>query len=179
MLAINPLGSLLAGFTIFAIYQYMKRSAVDPQWADSRRAYRFQRVRDLLFEIDGMREHARDWRPQILVFVKDDETRRHLVSFASCINADSGITSVIHILEGKRPADEDRETILAQIRESIEGTGSRAFPLLVEAPDFELGVHMLLHVLRDRATEAEYDTGQLGQLRGLAQSPSRCGGDLR
>lgn len=144
MLAINPLASFLAGFTIFAIYQYVKHSAVEPQWADSKRAYRFQLVRDLLFEIDGMKEHARDWRPLILVFVKDDETRDHLVSFASCINADSGITSVIHILEGKRPADEDRQPFLAQIRESIKGTGSRAFPLIVGAPDFELGVHMLL-----------------------------------
>lgn len=144
MLAINPFASLVAAAVIFGVYQYVKRTAVSTRWSDAKRAYRFQRVRELLFEIDTIEEQPRDWRPQILVFSKDAETRSHLLCFASWIEGNSGLTSVVQILTDDDETPKERETTLAAFKQSIEDSQVEAFPLAVEALDFSSGFRMLL-----------------------------------
>lgn len=144
MLAINPFASLVAAAVIFGVYHYVKRTAVSTRWSDAKRAYRFQRVRELLFEIDTIEEQPRDWRPQILVFSKDAESRGQLLCFASWIEGNSGLTSVVQILTESDENPKDRATALAEFERSIEESDVEAFPLAVEAPDFSSGFRMLL-----------------------------------
>jgi len=101
MLAIDFKTGLIAVSILFAIYQYLKRTAGPARWADSRRSYYLKRARENLLEAYVEPEHDCDWRPQILAFSKDAQRRPGLLRFASWLEGRSGLTTVVKILEGE------------------------------------------------------------------------------
>ena len=59
VLAIDLRAGAVAIAVLFAIYQYLKRTAGPARWADSRRSYHFQRIRDYL--LAAASEPAKSW----------------------------------------------------------------------------------------------------------------------
>lgn len=143
-LAINWTASLIAISLIFGIYEYLRRTAEKSLWSDSKRAYGFQRIRDFLFEIDALKAHPRDWRPQILALSKDKDKRRQLLCFAAWIEGNSGLTTLITILEREQGDQRDRYQVMKELREEIQDAQVNAFPLAVEASDFRTGIGITL-----------------------------------
>ena len=145
MLAIDFKTGLIAVSILFAIYQYLKRTAGPARWADSRRSYYLQRARENLLEANVEPEHDRDWRPQILAFSKDAQRRPGLLRFASWLEGRSGLTTVVKIIEGeglkmlKRQEESESE-----LRSDIAAHGFAAFPLVVFAPDLEIALNTLI-----------------------------------
>jgi hypothetical protein len=145
MLAIDIAAGLVAIAVLFSIYQYLKRTAGPARWADSRRSYHLQRVREHLLGAAHEAEHARDWRPQLLVFSDDPERREPLLRFASWLEGPSGLTTVVKILEGegvkmtKRRAEAE-----AELRKDLGRLHPTAFPLAVAAPNLDVGVYTLV-----------------------------------
>jgi len=145
VLAIDLRAGAVAIAVLFAIYQYLKRTAGPARWADSRRSYHFQRVRENLLAAAMEPEHPRDWRPQLLAFSDDSPRRERLLRFASWLEGGSGLTTVVRILEGEgvkmlRLKEEAEE----ELRESIAEHGLKAFPLVVAAPNLQVGIHTLV-----------------------------------
>lgn len=145
MLAINLTAGVVSLALLFAIYQYLKRTAGPSRWADGSRAYLFKRVRDHLFEMASSAEHDRDWRPQILAFSKANKRREHVLRFASWIEGGSGLTTAVEIVEG------DRETIRLEseprrkaLEKELAEHGVKAFSLTVGARDVRTGLEYLL-----------------------------------
>ncbi len=101
MLAINLAAGAVAIAILFAVYQYLKRTTGPARWADSRRSYHLQRVRENLLAAAAEPEHPRDWRPQILAFSDDSRRRGQILRFASWLEGGSGVTSAVKILEGE------------------------------------------------------------------------------
>ena len=145
MLAIDFKTGLIGVSILFAIYQYLKRTAGPARWADSRRSYYLQRVRENLLEAYVEPEHDRDWRPQILAFSKDAQRRPGLLRFASWIEGRSGLTTVVKILEGEGikmlKLQEESES---ELRSDIAAHGFAAFPLVVFAPDLDIALNTLI-----------------------------------
>jgi hypothetical protein len=145
MLAINLTAGALAISVLFAIYQYLKRTAGPARWADSRRSYHLQRLREHLLAAAGEPEHPRYWRPQLLAFSDDSLHREKLLHFASWIEGGSGLTTAVRILEGEGPrmlklqAEAEDE-----LRKDIAQLGLKAFPLAFFAPSLEVGVQTLV-----------------------------------
>ena len=100
MLAIDPVAGVVAISVLFGIYQYLGQSAGPARWADSQRSYHLQQVREHLLAAAAEPEHPRNWRPQILVFVRDEERRVPLLRFSSWIQGRSGLTTAVRVLEG-------------------------------------------------------------------------------
>lgn len=145
MLAIQPTAAVLAIAVLFALYQYVSRTTGPSQWADSRRSYNFQRIRQLLFEMEEDEPHPRDWRPQILVLSKDSERRSQLLCFGSWIEGNSGITSVVSILtDGESEMSERKKQLREKLGAEIDALDIQAFPLIVGADDFRTGLEVLL-----------------------------------
>ena len=145
MLAINiPAGSVAIAI-LFAIHQYLKRTAGPARWADTRRSYYLQRVRENLLSAALEPEHPRDWRPQILAFSDHSRRRGQLLRFASWLEGGSGITSAVRILEGEGlkmlKVKEEAEN---ELRRDINGHGLHAFPLVVVAPKLHIGFQVLV-----------------------------------
>jgi amino acid transporter len=145
MLAINITAGAVAVAVLFAIYQYLRRTAAPSRWADSRRSYYLQRIRQDLMAAASEPEHPRDWRPQLLAFSNDSHRRERLLRFASWLEGGSGLTTAVRILEGqgakmvklKSEAEEE-------LRRGIEGLNLNVFPLVVVAPTLRDGIYSLV-----------------------------------
>jgi amino acid transporter len=145
MLAINVAAGVVAIAVLFSIYQYLKRTAGPARWADSRRSYHLQRVREHLLGAAREPEHARDWRPQLLVFSDNPERREPLLRFASWLEGPSGLTTVVKILEGEGvKMIKRRDEAEAELRKDLARVHSGAFPLAVAAPNLDVGVYTLV-----------------------------------
>ena len=147
MLAIDLKTGIIAVSILFAVHQYLKRTAGPARWADSRRAYHLQRIRENILSAAAEPEHPRDWRPQILAFTSDPQRRTRLVRFSSWIEGRSGMTTVVQILEGTgAKALRDRIEAENELHRDMQASGLSAFPLVMVAPEFDVGVNSLLQV---------------------------------
>lgn len=145
MLAINFPAGVVAVAILFAIHQHLKRTAGPARWADSRRSYYLQRVRENLLSAALEPEHPRDWRPQILAFSDDSRRRGQLLRFAAWLEGGSGVTSVVRVLEGEGVKMlKLKEEAEDELRRDINGQGLTAFPLVVVAPNLHIGIQILV-----------------------------------
>ena len=145
MLAIDFKTGIIAAAILFAIYQYVKRTAGPARWADSQRSFYLQQIRENLLRVAEEPEHPRDWRPHILAFSDDAERRARLLKFASWIEGRSGLTTVVRLLEGEgvavrriqREADN-------QLKEDIRAQGLQTFARTVVTANPEVGSQVLV-----------------------------------
>ena len=145
MLAIDIMAGTVAIAVLFGIYQYLKRTAGPSRWADSRRSYHLQQVREHLLAAAVEPEHPRDWRPHLLAFSDDPQRREHLLRFSSWLEGGSGLTTAVKILEGEGiKMLKLREEAEDELRGFISEHELEAFPLVVVAPDLQTGVHTLV-----------------------------------
>ncbi len=137
MLAIDFTASAVAFAMVFAIYQYLKYRAVPARWADSRRSYHLQQVREHLVAAAEEPEHPRDWRPEFLVF-SDNSRRRDLLRFTQWVEGGAGLTTVVQIIEGQGTGVlEKREETLTALTRELRSYESMAFPLVISTADFD------------------------------------------
>ncbi|HXV79223.1 MAG TPA: amino acid permease [Candidatus Binatia bacterium] len=145
MVAINLTASILAIAALFAVYYYVKHTAGPARWADSQRSFHFQRVRESLLSLGEDPEHPRDWRPCILAFCDDPARRERLLTFASWIEGESGITTAVELIEGEdEKAFQRRDKAEKEIREYIAKHKLEVFPRVIVTPDFRVGVETLI-----------------------------------
>ncbi len=145
MLAIDLKSGAAAIALLLAVYQYLKRTAGPARWADSARSHHLQQVRQHLLAAGEDPEHARDWRPQLLVFTQDSKRRVPLLAFAAWIEGGTGFTEAVQIIEGEgmaaRKAQESADRVLA---DAIASGSHAMFPLTVRAPDFTQAMGILI-----------------------------------
>jgi len=145
ILAINLTAGAVAVAVLFAIHQYLKRTAGPARWADSRRSYHLQLLREHLLAAAEEEVHPRDWRPQLLAFSNHAPRRAQLLRFASWLEGGSGLTTAVKILEGqgakmlKLKAEAE-----AELRNHIKELDLHAFPLVLAVPDFDIAVQTLV-----------------------------------
>jgi len=145
MLAINLPAGVVAVAFLFAIFQYLRRTAGPARWADSRRSYHLQQARENLLNAVKEPEHARDWRPQMLLFSDDPVNRKQLLRFAAWIEGESGFVTLVGVLkdEGLKTLKQKAD-VEAELRADIQEAGVDAFPLVVTAPDVAQGLRVLV-----------------------------------
>jgi amino acid transporter len=145
MLAIDLTAGLIAITILFAIFQYLKRTAGPARWADSRRSYHLQQARNHLLSAATEPQHPRDWRPHFLLFSNDTHRRRQLLDFASWLEGDAGLTTVVRILEGQGVKMlKQRQEAEEELRKDIAESDLDAFPLVISVPDFNQGLQTLV-----------------------------------
>ncbi len=145
MLAIDLQTGLVAIAILFAIFQYLKRTSGPSRWADSQRSYHLHQVRSNLLAAAASAEHPRDWRPYLLALSDDSERRGQLLRFAACLEGGSGMTSAVRFLmgEGLRMVKLRAEAEEA-LRKDLASHGSKAFPLVITAPNLQSGLDITL-----------------------------------
>lgn len=136
MLAIDPVTGIVAIAIIFAVYQYLKRTAGPARWADGQRSYHLQEIRKHLLGLSDDPEHPRDWRPNILAISNNSERRLQLLQLADWLAGRSGFVTAARIIEGEgglmlRHQKEQEQTL----RDHIKQLGFTAFSKVIYAPD--------------------------------------------
>jgi amino acid transporter len=145
MLAIDLTSCVVAAAILFAIYQYLKRTAGPARWADSRRSYHIQLVREHLLAASREQEHPLNWRPQLLLLSNNPQRRRQLLHFASWFEGESGFITAVKIIcgEGIRML-KLREEAEDELQNDIRDNNIEAFPLVIAAADLNQGIHTLV-----------------------------------
>jgi hypothetical protein len=169
MLAINVAAGVVSMAILFGIYHYLKRTSGPARWADSQRSYHLQQIRANLLAAAEAPEHPRDWRPQLLLFSDDPHRRKWLLRFAEWLESDTGFVTVVRILEGEgvkmRKVKAEAE---AELQQDIQKEGAHAFPLVVAAPNLQVGIQTVVQA---------YGVGSLKAntilLNWLGESPSK------
>jgi len=145
MLAIDMAAGLVAITVLLSIYQYLKRTAGPARWADGKRSYHLQRVREHLLAAAVEPEHPRDWRPQMLLFGDNPDQRKPLMRLAGWIAGSSGLISVVQIVTGRgAKALKNQQQARSELEKEAAGYGPEWFPLVVRAEEFGQGVDMLV-----------------------------------
>ena len=145
MLAIDPATGITATAILFAIFQYLKRTGGPARWADGRRGYHLQRIRENLLAAGATPEHPRDWRPQIIAFSQDRGRRSRLLRMSAWLEGGSGLTTVIFLIQGRGPGMiKARQTAEKELIQDVQEHHPDAFPLVVVTPHLETGLHTLL-----------------------------------
>ncbi len=101
MLAINALAAFIAMILVFAVYQYLGRREIPARWSDASHSHHFSRAVENIKALDREVEHARHWRPQLILFSADPDRRARILQFASWLEGGSGLTAVFQIVEGE------------------------------------------------------------------------------
>ncbi len=145
MLAIDPASGITAIAILFAIYQYLKRTASPSRWADSQRSHHLQQVRTNLISAESDPEHARDWRPYILAFSATEERRGPLLEFARWLEGGSGLTTVVRFLNDtvtrmRAARKEEIETLTKDVRQYRNDV----FVKVVAGPNPDLSLDLLI-----------------------------------
>jgi len=145
MLAIDVASGLVALAVMFSIYQYLRRTAGPARWADGKRSYHLQRVRQHLLAAAAEPEHPRDWRPQLLLFTDKPGKRKVLMDLAGWITGDCGLISVVQVVTGKgvKALKRQRE-VAVELEKQVAAYGRNLFPLVVRSEDFGQGVDLLV-----------------------------------
>ncbi|MCB2170677.1 MAG: amino acid permease [Deltaproteobacteria bacterium] len=145
MVAVDHVASIVSIAIILAIFQYIKRTAGPSRWADSRRGYHLQQVRQHLLAAAEEPDHDRDWRPLILAFSRHPERRARLLRVAEWLEGRSGMTTLVTVLQGRGlRIQKQRDAAEKEMAKDIREGGFQAFPLVVTADDIEDGVHHLV-----------------------------------
>ncbi|MBR9987149.1 MAG: amino acid permease [Desulfosarcina sp.] len=145
MLAIDLKSGAAAIALLFAVHQYLKRTAGPARWADSARSHHLQRVRQHLLAAGADPEHARDWRPQLIVFTQDTKRRAPLLAFAAWIEGGTGFTEAVQIIEGEgMAARRAQDSAHRGLAEAIASGSHAMFPLTVCALDVTQAMGILI-----------------------------------
>ena len=145
MLAIDLAAAVASSAIMFAVYQFLKRTAGPARWADSSRAHHFRVIRQNLLAMASEEEHPRDWRPHILAMSDDPPRREKLLRFASWIEGNAGLTTAVRVLTGDGPMmRKERVESEESLRGELTEKEFKSFALCINTPDMLAGARMLL-----------------------------------
>jgi PHD/YefM family antitoxin component YafN of YafNO toxin-antitoxin module len=139
MFLINPIATVVAIVTSYGIYFYLEERSVARTWGDLRSGIWFALARRALLNLERHRFHAKNWRPNILVFTGQPHNREELVAVAEWLNMGKGIVSFFQLLVGdveKMAGQGLRHTARRQIRSYIQDRQMTAFAEADVVADF-------------------------------------------
>lgn len=183
MLAIDPASAMVALVFVAGIYQYVRSRDIPSRWADSRRSYHLQKVREHLLAAAAESEHPRNWRPQLLVFSDDAARRERILRFASWIEGGSGITTVVRIIESRQDdVVAVRAKALQELCKELSNGDFDAFPLVLAGHNLDDAIAAAIQAagigpIRGNTVIANWRRGMPAYMGGLGAG--RYGRNLR
>lgn len=98
MYLISPLACLLAlGLELLLLFWLFSRS-LEQKWGDVVAGFWLQTTRFSLLKLSRRSIHARNWRPMILLFVRDIESRMSLVKLAGALGQNHGVLTIVKLI---------------------------------------------------------------------------------
>jgi len=145
---VQPVAAGAAVVLIGGLYWYVRSRNVQRTFGDARRGFVYAAARRDLLHLATMEEDPRNWRPTILVFSGNPDTRQTLVRYADWLESGRGFVLLANILKGSTESVAEfgrmHGSALRQLRAWCAEHEVQAFPLAVVADTVEEGMAMLL-----------------------------------
>jgi amino acid transporter len=128
MYLINPLACFFAFLLEIGILVYMKRKALEQQWGDVAAGFWTSISRFALLQLGERKIHPRNWRPYILLFVKDIKDRKQLVMLAGWFGQNRGILNISRMMaKGRGYHKLQKAEIIREMHRDLQDLGMQAF----------------------------------------------------
>lgn len=128
MYLISPVALLLAVGLEAAFYVYFRKRALEQEWGDVLAGFWMRIARFSLLRINRRPTRPRNWRPLIIVFVKDINERIELVKLAAAFGQNRGILTIARLVFNTADFSlEIRKKLEAQMRRDLKRHHLEAF----------------------------------------------------
>lgn len=140
MFLISPWACLIAVLLEVSLYVYLTKLTLEKRWGDARAGFWRNLVRYALIQIRIHGSKPRNWRPRILIFIKDADLQMELIQLASWFSQLFGTATVVKLVIGQLTESKiDIEQQRLQIKDKIMKAKLTAFSEVVVVPEFESG----------------------------------------
>ncbi|MCF8368639.1 MAG: amino acid permease [Bacteroidales bacterium] len=140
MFLISPTACVLAVILEIGLYVYLARRTLEMNWGDARAGFWRNLIRYALIQIRIYGSKPRNWRPRILLFIKDAEAQMELIKLASWFSQIFGISTVVKLIIGHLTESKiDIENHRLLIKDKIMRAKLTAFSEVIVVPEFEVG----------------------------------------
>ncbi len=141
MFLISPLACVAAAVLELALYLQLRRMSMRKQWGDLRAGFWVALARFALLKLRGYESDPRNWRPHILLFVRDPAKHLPLVRLASWFNQNHGVLTACRLVMGDLQQREvDIEGERREMSQFFDEKGVLAFSQVNVVSEFETGV---------------------------------------
>ncbi|MBT3243276.1 MAG: amino acid permease [Bacteroidetes bacterium] len=141
MFLINPVACVIAITLELLIYSYLKRKALQGSWGDVRAGLWSSVARFALIKLKEKQTHARNWRPNIILFSSNPKSLMQLTRIANWFNQNRGIVTVCRTIIGEiGDTNVDIQTMQQEIEKELADQKITAFPEVNIVSTFEEGV---------------------------------------
>ncbi|MDC6350080.1 amino acid permease [Zeaxanthinibacter sp. PT1] len=140
MFLINPWACLLALLIVAGLYIWLRSRSLEQQWGDVSVGFWIKVARYALLQLKNRSVYSRNWRPLMLVFVKNVDKHLSLIKLAELLGQHHGILTLAHLICTEEfVPDDKRRTIETEIRKKIAHQGFQAFIEVHSVTDFHEG----------------------------------------
>ena len=140
MALINPVACVVALCVEVLIFYSLSTRSLEATWGDVRSGLALTGARWALMNLRSLKFEARNWRPHILVFVRDLSAALPVVKMADYFGQSRGIVTVVTLLEGDIESH-DADPLLERNRKIIRSQGlESAFCEVTAVPDVDSGI---------------------------------------
>ena len=98
MWLINPIAFAFALGLEVLIFIYLINKKLEQQWGDASTGIWMQVGRYALLRLSAKRVHRRNWRPIIILFIKDIKNHLPLVKFVEMLGQNSGLLTISKLI---------------------------------------------------------------------------------
>jgi amino acid transporter len=146
MFLINAQATIVALVVVAVIYGVLKRRRISVTFGDLRSGIWFSALRFCLLKLKESSFHPRNWKPNVMVFLRGTGSHGHLLDFAGWLGHEKGIVTLMTLLPGdvhekiKSGAASDAQKKLDVF---LEGSKMTAFGKVVAVKDFYQGARVV------------------------------------
>jgi len=141
MFLIHPLACIAALALEVGLYLLLRRRALESAGGDVRVGMWVALARFALLKLRGLKRHARNWRPQILLFTSTPASRPDLVQMANWFNQNRGVVTVCQVIVGDLDRGEFNVTAeRTNMEKALEQERLAGFCVVNVVPEFESGI---------------------------------------
>jgi len=146
MFLINAGATVVALSVVAVIYAVLKHKRISVTFGDLRSGIWFSALRFCLLKLRESSFHPRNWKPNILLFLRGTGYHGHLLEFASWLGQEKGIVTLMTLLPGD--VEEKIKTGAAteaqkKMDHFLEGSHLTAFAKVVAVQDFYEGARVV------------------------------------
>lgn len=101
MFLIDARATLVAILISYGVFLFLGRRALRHDWGDIRSGIWFTLSRFGLIRLEMVPWHVKNWRPNIVVFLRSPQSQEHLLEVGTWLARGRGIITFYHLIEGR------------------------------------------------------------------------------
>ena len=144
MWLINPLAFLFALGLEALIFIYLISKKLEQQWGDASTGIWMHMSRYALLRLNTKKVHSRNWRPIIILFIRDLKGHMQLVKFTEMLGQNSGLLTIAKLVTLKDTTELERRNNLAfDMQKDLAKEGLQALTEVNVVSDLKRGIYQV------------------------------------